>query len=93
MRRILLGLVATLGCATASQRSGSAASRSTSAAVANAIGPSATAVIEPRSGSALTGSARFTAVEGGLAVHVEVQNAPPGLHGVASSTWSSRGSR
>lgn len=47
-----------------------------------AAGPAATSVIEPRSGSHLSGSAKFVAVRDGLGVHVEVKGAPPGLHGV-----------
>jgi Cu-Zn family superoxide dismutase len=39
-------------------------------------------VIEPRSGSKLNGTARFTAVEGGVAAHIEVRDGTPGLHGI-----------
>jgi Cu-Zn family superoxide dismutase len=78
---ILLFLCA---CAAASKPGASAANPAAAAsAISGAGGPAATAVIEARSGSALTGSATFTAVEGAnLGAHVEVQNAAPGLHGV-----------
>jgi Cu-Zn family superoxide dismutase len=59
------------------------ASAASAAGTVTATGPLASAAIEPRSGSALIGTATFKAVEGGgVAAHVEVQNAPPGLHGV-----------
>lgn len=61
----------------------SGASSTRTAAPTGAGGPAATAVIEPRSGSTVTGSASFTAADGGnLGAHVEVQNATPGQHGV-----------
>lgn len=42
----------------------------------------ATAVIEPRSGSKVTGTATFTATPDGVQVVVEVANATPGEHAV-----------
>jgi Cu-Zn family superoxide dismutase len=45
-------------------------------------GMRATARIEGRSGSKLTGSASFTETKGGVQVEVLVENAPPGLHAV-----------
>jgi Cu-Zn family superoxide dismutase len=39
-------------------------------------------VLEPRSGSAASGTARFASAPSGLAVHVEVQGVAPGEHGV-----------
>ncbi len=43
----------------------------------------ATAVLEPRSGSTVSGSARITPTPGGVAVLIEVKNATtPGQHGV-----------
>lgn len=42
----------------------------------------ATARIEARSGSALSGKATFTEVPGGVEVRIHVSGAPPGLHAV-----------
>lgn len=44
--------------------------------------PTATAVIESRSGSSLTGHATFLQVDGGVLVEVTVEDAPPGWHAV-----------
>ncbi len=44
--------------------------------------PQASARIEGRSGSALTGSATFTEVAGGVEVRIHVSHAPPGMHAV-----------
>jgi superoxide dismutase, Cu-Zn family len=71
-------------CATSSapspaSPSGGAASTS---AVSDMSGPSAVAVIEPRSGSTVSGTARFSTASDGLKAHVEVQGAMPGKHGV-----------
>jgi Cu-Zn family superoxide dismutase len=81
MYRASLLLPVLLACAgpkTSTPQPGAAAS-----AVSAATGPAATAVIEPRSGSSLSGSARFVSVaDGKLGVHVEVQGATPGQHGV-----------
>src|SRR5437764_9824703 len=68
-------------CATASSTSTPNATAAASA-ISAATGPAATALIEPRSGSTLSGTARFTDVRDGLGVHVEMQGAAPGLHGV-----------
>jgi Cu-Zn family superoxide dismutase len=70
----LAALAILWGCASSS--SGTAAS------VAPPAGPTATAVIEGRSGSRLTGTATFT--QNGSAVHVviDLANAPEGIHGV-----------
>ena len=54
-----------------------------SAAAPSGPAPSAaTATLEARSGSKITGNARVTPTASGVAVLVEVQNATPGPHGV-----------
>jgi superoxide dismutase, Cu-Zn family len=63
------------GCATSSATSGG------SAKGPSAVG-GATATLEARSGSSVTGTARATPSSGGVALHVEVQGAAPGEHGV-----------
>jgi Cu-Zn family superoxide dismutase len=45
-------------------------------------GAAASANIESRSDSNLTGTAKFTSAPGGLRVHVELEEATPGPHGV-----------
>jgi Cu-Zn family superoxide dismutase len=75
-------LLLTLGCTTASRTSAPSGESAASSAIAGATGPAATAVIEPRSGSTLSGSAKFIGVQDGLGAHVEVQGATPGAHGV-----------
>lgn len=45
-------------------------------------GATATATIESRSESNVTGTAKFTSAPGGLRVHVEIEEATPGPHGV-----------
>jgi superoxide dismutase, Cu-Zn family len=45
-------------------------------------GPAASAMLESRSGSQTTGSARFEPVEGGVRVSIDLRGATPGLHGV-----------
>ncbi len=46
-------------------------------------GPQAMATILPKSGSTVTGTATFTELStGGVRVHVHVENAPPGHHGL-----------
>lgn len=46
-------------------------------------GPQASATIEPKSGSTVTGTATFTQLAaGGVRVHVHVEHAPPGMHGL-----------
>lgn len=71
-----------LACACASPTSGSRSSAAAASAISAAPGPAATARIEPRSGSNLSGSATFAAIQDGLGIHVELQDAAPGLHGV-----------
>lgn len=71
--RILLFVLAA-ACASASA---SAASPPKAGA-----GAAATATIEPRSDSNVTGTARFTSAPGGLRIHVEIEEATPGPHGV-----------
>lgn len=44
--------------------------------------PAAAAVLEPRSESTTSGTARFLGAPAGLAVHLDVQGATPGEHGV-----------
>lgn len=87
MRRLWPILFAACACATAQGRGSTASAPSTSStagvsAAAGAAGPAATASLEPRSDSSLSGTARFAAAPGGLAAHVEVQGGTPGLHGV-----------
>jgi Cu-Zn family superoxide dismutase len=90
MPRLSLLLLLALGCATTYGTSspagapGSYANADAGAAAtpAGATGPSATATIEPRSDSTLSGTSRFSTVDGGLGAHVEVQGTNPGLHGV-----------
>ena len=84
MRTSLLVILLACGCATPSTSTGSTTRSAANAAsiIAASTGPAATALIEPRSGSALSGTARFTTVPNGLGVHVEVHGAAPGLHGV-----------
>ena len=45
-------------------------------------GPSASAHIDAKSGSTLTGTATFTEVQGGVLVEILVEHAPPGWHAV-----------
>jgi Cu-Zn family superoxide dismutase len=47
-----------------------------------AAGPHLTAMIEGRSGSALTGTATFTQASGAVHIVVDVNNAPEGVHAV-----------
>src|SRR5207253_1380476 len=51
-------------------------------AISSATAPPGSAKIEARSGSTLSGTAKLVDVDKGLGVHVEVENAAPGLHGV-----------
>ncbi|HUJ25352.1 MAG TPA: superoxide dismutase family protein [Myxococcales bacterium] len=71
-----------LACACSTTQSGPRTTNAAAAAVAAATGPAATAQIEPRSGSTLTGTARFVEVSDGLGIHVELKGAPPGPHGI-----------
>ena len=68
-------LATALGCAS-STKSGSSTAPPASA------GPQLTAMIEGRSGSALTGTATFTQTSGGVHIVVDVNNAPEGVHAV-----------
>lgn len=45
-------------------------------------GPGASATIESRSGSSLSGKASFHEAKGGVLVEIEVHHAPPGWHAV-----------
>src|SRR5215471_1729719 len=48
-----------------------------------ADGPTAKAMIESKSGSTVTGTATFTELAtGGVKVHVHIEHAPPGTHGL-----------
>ncbi len=68
-------LTALFGCSTSKSAS--------SAAVPPAsAGPQLTAMIEGRSGSALTGTATFTQSSGAVHIVVDVNNAPEGVHAV-----------
>src|SRR5207253_819900 len=72
-------------CATSGGSAPAAAPASAAAAAStiDATGPAATAVLEPRSGSTVSGTAKFSAARGGaLGVHVELQGATPGAHGL-----------
>src|SRR5437763_1430915 len=82
--RIAFGSALVVACACATTASASSASAPVAAAppVAAAAARSATATLEPRSGSTLTGTARLSAASEGLAVHVDVQGANPGPHGI-----------
>jgi len=75
------------GTAAAPAGSAADAGATVAGAAADAGAPSqpvslATATLEPRSGSSVSGSARLTPSAGGVVVLVEVQNATPGEHGV-----------
>jgi len=86
MRFGLLLLVLAGACATASSSvppsSDAAAADGGTAAGAPAPAPVATAVLEPRSGSNTSGTARITPTASGVVMLIEVQNAAPGEHGV-----------
>jgi Cu-Zn family superoxide dismutase len=79
MRTLLLSFVA---CGCAASQPGPRANSAAASAIASATAPPATAKIEPRSGSSLSGTARFVDVNGALGAHVEVEQAAAGLHGV-----------
>jgi len=68
----LAPLALVLGCA----------SSKSSTTAAPPPGPRATATIEARSGSTLSGTAVFTPTAGGVHIVVEVSNAPQGIHAV-----------
>lgn len=68
-------------CACASTSSSpSATHEHATTAISSSAG--ATATLEPRSGSTVSGTATFTPAGDGLAAHVEVRGAQPGQHGV-----------
>jgi Cu-Zn family superoxide dismutase len=70
-------------CACASSSSNTAADRQhQTSAVSSAGSAGATATLEPRSGSSVSGTATFQQVADGVAAHVEVRGAQPGQHGV-----------
>jgi superoxide dismutase, Cu-Zn family len=75
-------LILVVACACASTSAEGADKSSASSAIAAAKGPSATATIEPKSESSMTGTAKFVKLKDGLGVHVELKEAPPGMHGV-----------
>lgn len=69
------------GCASSSP--GSASSSAAAAGSKAQEGPSARATLESKSGSTVTGTATFAQLAaGGVRVHVHVENAPPGTHGL-----------
>jgi Cu-Zn family superoxide dismutase len=76
----LASLLAVLVCACATGSSSS--SSGTSSGSSSGSGGAATATLESRSGSSMTGTAQVTPAATGVAVHLEVQNATPGEHGV-----------
>ena len=75
----LASLLTILLCACATS---SPAPHATSARAAVAPGAGASAMLEGRSGSSMTGVARVMPSGSGVAIHLEVQNATPGEHGV-----------
>jgi Cu-Zn family superoxide dismutase len=89
---VVLGAAAALvlGCSsTSSSGSGAAPAAGSSATVpaASAAPPAsaatAKATLESKSGSTVTGTATFTEESGGrVRVHVHIENAPPGTHGL-----------
>lgn len=80
--RFLIPILFASACATSSAPSKAPASSAAAATVSAATGPAATAVLEPRTGSTISGTATFTPTGDGLAAHVEVGGAQPGQHGV-----------
>jgi len=71
-----------LACACATSKPGPRATNAAADAISSATAPPGSAKIEARSGSTLSGTAKLVDVDKGLGVHVEVENAAPGLHGV-----------
>jgi Cu-Zn family superoxide dismutase len=74
IRLVSLSAILVCACATPSSSSGNH--------WASALSSAATATLEPRSGSSITGTARASPASGGVALHVEIQGATPGEHGV-----------
>ena len=87
MRPIAWLLLSAAACVTAPRATDAQAGRDPRAAsqIASAAGPTATALIEASGGGGggLSGNARLSAVgNDGLGVHLELQGATPGPHGV-----------
>lgn len=82
MRFLFVVSALAFACAGSSASGTAPRSAQSSGALTDPPGPPATAVLEPRSGSQTSGTARFVSSEGGLAAHVEVRGATPGQHGV-----------
>ena len=75
--------ISTFSALTFSAAAALALSGCASSAPAAAEGPRATATIESRSDSTATGTATFTELStGGVRVHVHIEKAPPGTHGL-----------
>jgi superoxide dismutase, Cu-Zn family len=70
----IVGFVLAVACASAWAASGAPRKGGADA--------SAAATIEPRSESNVTGTAKFTSAGGGVRVHIEIEEATPGPHGV-----------
>src|SRR5882724_7168532 len=90
MRFALLLLVLAGACATASSSVPPSSDTAAAGAPAQAT-PVATAVLEPRSGSNTSGTARITPSASGVVVLIEVQNAAPGDLGVMRVDSNGRG--
>ncbi len=80
MRLVSLLTILLCACATSSQQAHETSARASTASTAAASG--ATATLESRSGSSMTGTALARPSGSGVAIHLEVQNATPGEHGV-----------
>jgi len=75
--------ISTFSALTFSAAAALALSGCASSAPAAAEGPKARATIEPRSDSTAMGTATFTELStGGVKVHVHIEKAPPGTHGL-----------
>jgi len=77
MRLASLLLLVLCACATASREPHTASARAATASAGTAM-----ATLESRSDSTMTGTATAMPAGNGVALHVEVQNATPGEHGV-----------
>ena len=71
-----------IACACATQTASNSQPSSSNAVSGGSGGSGAAATIEGRSGSTLTGTARFTSAGGGVMAHIELQGATPGEHGL-----------